>query len=416
MPHHHYSSSGATRSKRSKKDVAKMAPVAQQAPQSRAKTSKGSPKIPRKEVAQAQPRSQSDALGIDRSQKTPAAPQAQTQSQSQAQAQAQPAKTPEPTKTLNVFDFLQEDDSDDSDVSDDESLSQDDKSVSVSSSQVQSVPILQPTASHADRGYPVSPAVEARCIPEEIPRGSSPSVASSVVTKASTDIPQPHTPPDVSPAAAALQLTKAFIPDQTQSEAGTYSTTGSQIEGSISAEKPSRGLSSIKETYYGAYTFPQHAAPPLPTPPPPPRSPGQHSHRSHRKLRKKPKPHSVTTGYGFLASRLSPSLDGNNDTRLPPLYRRFENLNHRVLLHLQDEIAQMEEDLRMLDEYEEMHRVAIAEQEGTKTLPASRRMDVQSQFYSSLHYRRLDLMEALVHKTEQYSRYPWPRNQKILRV
>jgi hypothetical protein len=63
----------------------------------------------------------------------------------------------------------------------------------------------------------------------------------------------------------------------------------------------------------------------------------------------------------------------------------------------------MEEDLRILDEYEEMHRVATAEREGTKKLPASRRMDAQAQVYSSLHYRRVEVMGALIHKTEQYN-------------
>jgi hypothetical protein len=81
-------------------------------------------------------------------------------------------------------------------------------------------------------------------------------------------------------------------------------------------------------------------------------------------------------------------------------------VNHRVLLHLQDEIAQVEEELHTLDEYEEMHRVATAEQEGTKLVPASRRLEAQSQAYSSLHYRRMDLMAALTHKTEQYSESP----------
>jgi hypothetical protein len=63
----------------------------------------------------------------------------------------------------------------------------------------------------------------------------------------------------------------------------------------------------------------------------------------------------------------------------------------------------MEEDLHTLDEYEEMHRVATAEQEGTKPQPASRRVDIQSQAFPSLHYRRMDLMAALVQKTEQYN-------------
>lgn len=64
----------------------------------------------------------------------------------------------------------------------------------------------------------------------------------------------------------------------------------------------------------------------------------------------------------------------------------------------------MEEDLQVLDEYDEMHRVATAEQEGTKPMPASRRLEVQSQAYSSLHYRRMELMAALTQKTEQYSK------------
>jgi hypothetical protein len=75
-----------------------------------------------------------------------------------------------------------------------------------------------------------------------------------------------------------------------------------------------------------------------------------------------------------------------------------------VLLHLQDEISQLEEDLRVLDDYDEMHRVSTAEQEGSKKMPASRRMDVQAQVYSSLHYRREEVMGQLTHKIEQYSK------------
>jgi hypothetical protein len=33
-------------------------------------------------------------------------------------------------------------------------------------------------------------------------------------------------------------------------------------------------------------------------------------------------------------------------------------------------------------------------------------MDAQAQVYSSLHYRRVEVMGALVHKTEQYSKNP----------
>lgn len=120
-----------------------------------------------------------------------------------------------------------------------------------------------------------------------------------------------------------------------------------------------------------------------------------------------------------MASHLTRSA-GEEKAAFPPLYRRFESVNHRVLLHLQDEISQMEEDLHTLDEYEEMHRVATAEQDGTKPMPASRRLDAQSQTYSSLHYRRMDLMAALIQKTEQYSEpfphlllYPSPQQNYI---
>ncbi|KAF7714380.1 Uncharacterized protein PECH_008745 [Penicillium ucsense] len=110
----------------------------------------------------------------------------------------------------------------------------------------------------------------------------------------------------------------------------------------------------------------------------------------------------VSSGYGLIASQLTRSA-AQDQAAFPPLYRRFESVNHRVLLHLQDEIAQMEEDLNTLDEYEEIHRVATAEQQGIKPPPASRRTDVQAQAYSSLHYRRMDLMAALIQKTEQYN-------------
>lgn len=72
----------------------------------------------------------------------------------------------------------------------------------------------------------------------------------------------------------------------------------------------------------------------------------------------------------------------------------------------------MEEDLHMLDEYEEAHRAAAAEHQGTKIMPASRRMDAHAQAYSSLHYRRQELLGALVQKTEQYSRSSYKTEPK----
>ena len=137
-----------------------------------------------------------------------------------------------------------------------------------------------------------------------------------------------------------------------------------------------------------------------PLPPSPPRSPEEGLHCTTPRKRRSSTQSS--SGYGLVASHLTKSASEEKDA-FPPLYRRFESVNHRVLLHLQDEISQMEEDLHTLDEYEEMHRITTAEQEGTKPLPASRRRDSQAQAYSPLHYRRMDLMSALIVKTEQYS-------------
>ncbi|KAJ6083185.1 hypothetical protein N7467_007320 [Penicillium canescens] len=167
----------------------------------------------------------------------------------------------------------------------------------------------------------------------------------------------------------------------------------------ISTSYPTSGKGQLElsrpEGYYARDEAALHR-PPLP--PSPPRSPEDGLHHTTPTKRRDSTTSQVSSGYGLIASHLS-----KRQTRFPPLYRRFESVNHRVLLHLQDEISQMEEDLHTLDEYEEMHRIGTAEQEGTKPLPASRRRDSQAQVYSSLHYRRMDLMGALIQKTEQYN-------------
>ncbi|KAL1632111.1 hypothetical protein SLS56_004000 [Neofusicoccum ribis] len=81
-----------------------------------------------------------------------------------------------------------------------------------------------------------------------------------------------------------------------------------------------------------------------------------------------------------------------------PLYRRFEYLNHRILLHIQDELAELEEELRELDE-------CIAQQQDTasgEAQPASRRLE--SRYGSDLHARRTLLLGNIYSKLGQYSR------------
>lgn len=94
-----------------------------------------------------------------------------------------------------------------------------------------------------------------------------------------------------------------------------------------------------------------------------------------------PPPQYRPTGYPLLAKTLSttPSLQ---------LYRRFSTLNHLVLLHLQDEISELENVLSALDEEE----YAI---NGGAGLRARRGMGTNS--------RRLQVMGAIAFKLQQYS-------------
>lgn len=103
------------------------------------------------------------------------------------------------------------------------------------------------------------------------------------------------------------------------------------------------------------------------------------------------------SGYDLLASRLCSSQERAHNS-LPPIYRRFERLNHRILLQLQDEIAEMEEDLQYMDRADAFERTA---QHGP-VVPASRRLDWQWRG-SELHSRRLELLGRIYLKVEQYS-------------
>ena len=112
----------------------------------------------------------------------------------------------------------------------------------------------------------------------------------------------------------------------------------------------------------------------------------KHASRSERLPAKRGK-----SGYEFLAS----NIDSRNDALLKPIYRKFEMLNNRMLLYLQDEIVEMEDQLRDLDE-------AIAQEEqshGTKS--ASRR--AEARLPSQMHWHRVDLLNRSFAKVEQYS-------------
>lgn len=100
------------------------------------------------------------------------------------------------------------------------------------------------------------------------------------------------------------------------------------------------------------------------------------------------------TGYEMLATELA-----NRESSFKPLYRKFEYLHHRVLLHVQDELSELEEQLRAIDQ-------AIAQMDtgscdGQKT-PPSRRGEA---FHGNeIHHRRTYLLGRIFQKTEQYNK------------
>ncbi|SMR56288.1 unnamed protein product [Zymoseptoria tritici ST99CH_3D1] len=101
------------------------------------------------------------------------------------------------------------------------------------------------------------------------------------------------------------------------------------------------------------------------------------------------------TGYELLALELSTPT-----SPIQPLYRKFCYLNHRILLHLQDELSEMESQLRTFDEI-------IAQMEPPTPVdqprqPASRR--AESVGGTEVHHRRTALLGRIFLKTEQYSR------------
>lgn len=308
------------------------------------------------------------------------------------------AVTAKPTQAMrklpNVFEFLEDDGDENEDKTNNAALSP--SRASHFSEPTRTKPTTQRTSSSAITPIATTPNASFHVKRGVSQREASPGRSSSVASGESAEF-QPATPPDVSPAAVHIGLAKEHASNQKLHLAGAYSPTdslGSPFPGDQAFDL------SVPESYYtSSREKPAQCDPPAPSQENAKGSPNSKSGKTKKnKLSTR-----LTSGYEYLATKLTPSMNG--ERTVPPLYRKFESVNHRVLLHLQDEISQMEEDLDILDKYEEMHRVASAKQEGTKPPAASRRMEAQAQSYSALHYKRMDLLGKLILKTEQYSKY-----------
>ncbi|KAI1258730.1 hypothetical protein F5Y18DRAFT_326780 [Xylariaceae sp. FL1019] len=152
--------------------------------------------------------------------------------------------------------------------------------------------------------------------------------------------------------------------------------------------------SKYRKSSYGTPEMP-HGKVQLPHIPPEaltPRAPPQYRTMHLPRAEKLP-----LTGYELLASRLAATSNDRSGPCLRPMYRRFEMLNHRLLLHLQDEMCELEEQLHRLDTTDTQTRCL---QSGI--IPASRRAEAVSG--GELQYHRTEVMSKIGFKLEQYNR------------
>lgn len=107
----------------------------------------------------------------------------------------------------------------------------------------------------------------------------------------------------------------------------------------------------------------------------------------------------LPTGYEQLAYKLASQGSHQAGPYLRPMYRRFGMLNHRLLLHLQDELCELEEQLHRLDTTDTQTRRLH-----NGVLPASRRAEALAG--GELAWHKTDILGKIGFKLEQYSEYP----------
>lgn len=101
-------------------------------------------------------------------------------------------------------------------------------------------------------------------------------------------------------------------------------------------------------------------------------------------------------GSSVSAASSTPLTPFQNQPPLKPIYRRFEALNHRLLLQLQDELSELEEQLHRLDTADTQTRRVQ-----NHILPASRRAG--SVAGGDLQSHRTDILAKIGYKLAQYN-------------
>lgn len=219
-------------------------------------------------------------------------------------------------------------------------------------------------------------------------RGHSPGRASSV---ASGDEYQPPTPPDVPLDTMKWGFGKTVRAKRPGPMAGAYLTDTESVFENPAASAPTLlDLSAPESFYYGKHL--------------------QKPSSSKRTMPQRPNIDTLKTAQqSRRPSQASASPKSSSTPKPPPesrprIYRKFDALNHRLLRHLQEEITQLEEDLKTLDDLEAAHQASPETRNSPRQrMLAAKYHDLQIQDYSVLHYKRTDLLEKIAVKTEQYS-------------
>ncbi|KAM0262449.1 hypothetical protein ACHAQJ_001703 [Trichoderma viride] len=120
------------------------------------------------------------------------------------------------------------------------------------------------------------------------------------------------------------------------------------------------------------------------------------------------------SGYELLAAKLTGNMAG---AKLAPIYRRFESLHHRLLLNMQDELVEMEEDLRNLDAADTQLRKFPG-----GVYPASRRLENKRP--TDATWKRKEIIGHIAQKLYQYNQVitsfndtyslPEPSHQEVI--
>lgn len=100
------------------------------------------------------------------------------------------------------------------------------------------------------------------------------------------------------------------------------------------------------------------------------------------------------SGYDLLAS----SVSSNKDTELKPIYRKFETLHNRMLLHLQDEISELETKLQEID-------ALVAEEKRYLGIKGTSRRG-EARMHSLYQWNRVEIMWQVFGKLDQYRLCP----------